>query len=301
MNRTTILKLIRWAGTLLGTALFVWLLARQDWAQVWGGVRGIPAWVLVFALLLYAFGMVCNGWRWWVLVRAQRITFPFFGAVKIVFTGAFLSNFLPSTIGGDGYRVLALLRYASSKTTSATSVAVDRALNVLTMASVLPFSWWTFGNLSAVLHNLASGSGAGLIGLVSQFERGKTRFFDSFRRWGRDPVSLAYAFAVSWLSVLVIFFAILQLALALGIQVSLREVMGINALVYLLTLLPVSVNGYGVREVVFTGLYVQVGATVEQATTLALLTRLMAMLVTLPGAFWLSHTFSTSQTNAHSS
>ena len=63
--------------------------------------------------------------------------------------------------------------------------------------------------------------------------------------------------------------------------------MGINVLTYLLTLLPISVNGYGVREVAMTTLYMQLGASLEQASTLALITRFFMLMETLPGALWL--------------
>jgi len=55
---------------------------------------------------------------------------------------------------------------------------------------------------------------------------------------------------------------------------------------YFITLLPVSVNGYGVREVAITGLYMQVGATFEQAAALAIVSRVMLVAETLPGVLW---------------
>jgi hypothetical protein len=56
--------------------------------------------------------------------------------------------------------------------------------------------------------------------------------------------------------------------------------------------LPISVNGYGLREVAYTTLYSALGASVEQASTLALVTRFLTVLATIPGAIWLSSTVS---------
>ena len=57
---------------------------------------------------------------------------------------------------------------------------------------------------------------------------------------------------------------------------------------YFLSVLPISVNGYGLREAVFTTLYSALGASLEQASTLALVTRFIIIVSTIPGAFWLS-------------
>ena len=64
--------------------------------------------------------------------------------------------------------------------------------------------------------------------------------------------------------------------------------MGVMALTYVVSLLPISINGYGVREVAVTTLYVHLGGTLEQASTLAVVTRFILLLEALPGALWLS-------------
>jgi uncharacterized membrane protein YbhN (UPF0104 family) len=71
-------------------------------------------------------------------------------------------------------------------------------------------------------------------------------------------------------------------------HVSYWQVMGIQTVTYFLAVLPISVNGYGLREVAFTTLYASLGVTLEQASALALVTRLLMVLCTVPGAFWLS-------------
>jgi hypothetical protein len=98
---------------------------------------------------------------------------------------------------------------------------------------------------------------------------------------------LAASFGISWLSVLVIFIGEWILAYTLGIPVALYHVMGISALAYMATLLPLSINGYGVREVLFITLYMQLGATPEQAAALTLTSRFLLIIYNLPGALWL--------------
>jgi hypothetical protein len=103
----------------------------------------------------------------------------------------------------------------------------------------------------------------------------------------RQPARLVFAFCISWFSIFVIFLAIWLLARGLGMQVALYQVMGVTVITYLATLLPISVNGYGLREILIVGLYTSLGSSLEQATVLALISRFLSMLVTLPGAIWI--------------
>jgi uncharacterized membrane protein YbhN (UPF0104 family) len=82
------------------------------------------------------------------------------------------------------------------------------------------------------------------------------------------------------------FVAIWILAQGLGMTVTLAEVVGASAITYYLTIIPLSINGYGIRELAVVGLYIQLGSTAEQASALALLTRFIFMFVSLFGALW---------------
>jgi len=77
------------------------------------------------------------------------------------------------------------------------------------------------------------------------------------------------------------------LARGIGIPVTPIQVAGATTITYFLTLVPIAINGYGIREAAILAVYLPLGASSEQATALALVSRALAVLVTLPGAFWL--------------
>ena len=288
-------RAIRWAGTAIATGLFAWLLVRQDWHTTWKNLTLLSGWLIPLALALYYAGELANAARWYVLLRAQSTPVSFFQTVKIVFAGAFVSNFLPSTIGGDAVRIVYVRRFFSGWAVGTASVVMDRLLNVLSFFVTLPFSFITFGTQILAIFKL--GQVAGGTVLAAAFvpaEKEKPSWKHTFTEvkealvmWRSHPWQLALAFVISWLSIFVIFLGVWVIARGLGIHVALYQVMGINVLTYLLTLLPVSVNGYGVREVAMTTLYMQLGASLEQASTLALITRFFMLMETLPGALWL--------------
>lgn len=296
---------LRLLGTLVSSALFVWLLVRQDWAVTWRHLTSIPLWLVLVVFLLYFSGMVLNTWRWSTLLRTQGIRVPFGEVLKIMLSGAFASNFLPSTIGGDSVRVVSLLRYNATLTLSMASVVMDRLLNVLAMFTMLPFALTVFpvqfglGGLPKGLHLRLLSLFLPWLGLTAGegwWEKQRARLWKwlervrgIFRAWLNYPGILLLLFLISWVSSLVIFLAIWMLARALGMPVTLIQVIGVMAITYLVSLLPISINGYGVREITLTTLYLQVGATLEQASTLAVITRFMLLLEALPGALWLAN------------
>jgi uncharacterized membrane protein YbhN (UPF0104 family) len=293
-------RLVRWAGTLVSSGLFIWLVSRQNWARTWESLVSSPVWLLPLVFLLYFLGMLLNTLRWNLLLRAQQIEVPFLETLKIVITGAFASNFLPSTIGGDSVRIVSLLRFNAAWSVSVASVVLDRFLNVVATLTLLPFSLVAFGSPADLWHNLSAtgypASAALSSGLAAGWaEKWTAKFVHVFKRlleviriWLDRPAILLLAFALSWLSSFIVFFAVWVLARGLGMPVALYQVLGVMALTYLLSMLPVSINGLGLREVAVTTLYMQLGATLEQASTLAVVTRFMLLLEALPGALWLS-------------
>ena len=94
--------------------------------------------------------------------------------------------------------------------------------------------------------------------------------------------------AVSSASSLIVYVGVWLLAREIGIPISFIEVLAISVTTYIITLLPISINGYGLREVAVTVLYVELGATLEQASLLAIFLRVLRLLETLPGALWIS-------------
>jgi uncharacterized membrane protein YbhN (UPF0104 family) len=290
-TRTTLLK---WIGTLGSSALFVWLVAGQDWQRILLKIQAIPGWILLIVLLFFGSGLVFNAWRWYVLLRAQQIPMSFDTSLKLVVAGSFASNFLPSTIGGDVIRIAGVMRLTSSWAIGIGSIVLDRVINVLAMGTTFPAAFLVLGSSAA--HAPPALAQSGLLlwwrqrlpgwltnTLAAQWEQ----LYAAWQVWSRQPLVLAGAFLIAWLSVLVIFIGEWILAQTLGIPVGLHHVMGVSAIAYFATLLPISINGYGVREVLFTTLYMQLGGTLEQAAALALISRFLLIIYTLPGALWL--------------
>ena len=275
-------------GTALSLLLLVWLLSRQNWAALLAVLRRLSLVSLAAALGLYWLGLLVNAWRWRTLLHGVGIPIPWGKAVRLTLAGSFASNFLPSTVGGDALRIAGILDLADVNTALA-SVVVDRLLNVTAMYSFLPLTWKTFGTLMPTLGRIGGIdrlSAMALVGLHKRIWAWVKRFRRALATWARSPRTLVAGFAVAWLSLIPPFTATWILARSLGIPVAWYEVAGATVISYTMGLLPISLNGYGVREVTVVGLYSLLGATAEQAVMLALVTRFLMVLSTLTGAPW---------------
>jgi uncharacterized membrane protein YbhN (UPF0104 family) len=258
-------------------------MTRLDWQSLLKQLADLNPWMLALAFLVYLAAQAFNTLRWCSLLWAHGVSITFWQAFRIAWSGIFASNFLPSTIGGDGLRMVAVLPYTKSKSVAVGSVALDRVINMAAMACLLPLSLWVFG---AKLNTI--------LALALPFNPRKLaeKFFpkimDALREWASRPAAFGWAFLVAWPSNLTIMLANFIVARELGIEISFVQIIAIQAVTYFVTVLPISVNGYGLREVTFATLFTALGATIEQASAFAVLTRFITVLVTVPGALWVS-------------
>jgi uncharacterized membrane protein YbhN (UPF0104 family) len=310
----TLAFIIRLLGTLVTTALFIWLISRQNWAAMLDKAAGIVIWAVILALGFYLLSYGFNTLRWCILLWAQGVKISFWQAFRLNWAGTFASNFLPSTIGGDGFRILAVQRYTGRTTISVGSVALDRIINMAAMVCLIPAPLMIFGTsvlfrghllpeLNSQSKHLLPTPGsdhAGAAervalafippGVLKLIEKYFSKFVSAVKLWGAKPWAFVYAFLAAWPSNLFAMAATYLLARQLGMNVSFWQVIGIQTVSYFLAVLPISVNGYGLREVAFTTLFTALGSGLEQASTLALITRFLSVLSTLPGAIWFTTT-----------
>lgn len=282
-KRRSLAAWVRWIGTILSLGLFVWLMTRIDWQSMLKQLTDLNPWMLALAFWVYLAAQAFNTLRWCSLLWAHGVSISFWQAFRIAWSGIFASNFLPSTIGGDGLRMVAVLPYTKSKSVAVGSVALDRVINMAAMACLLPLSLWVFGTKLNTILALALPFNPRKLA-----EKYFPKIMDALREWASRPAAFGWAFLVAWPSNLTIMLANFIVARELGIEVSFVQIIAIQAVTYFVTVLPISVNGYGLREVTFATLFTALGATIEQASAFAVLTRFITVLVTVPGALWVS-------------
>jgi len=280
-NRQLVFQL---AGTLLAVVLLVVLLKDEEWGDILHAFRTIKISDLLWVTFLFLISRLSMAMRWHVLLRSGGIDMHVKDSISLNFTGLFASNFLPSTIGGDVVKLAGAMQMGYDRAVCLASIAADRLVGVTGMIMVLPIglshSWGLLGT-----NAIASFS------TVAWFKRPIAflkRTFFVFNLWLKKPVSLLESLAFTWVHMLCLFGSIYIFADDLGNHVSFWLVAGLWSLTYFITLVPISINGYGLQELSFTFFMSNVaGLTPAVSLSVAILIRAYFILSSLPGAFFL--------------
>jgi len=286
------------------------LLRRVDVAQLWQTARNASLPWLAGALAIYFVMILLSAWRWDLLLRAQHVELPFGTLTNSFLVATFFNNFLPSNIGGDVVRVTDTARAAGSKTLATSIVLLDRGLGLLGLLSVAAIgasaaarASASFGPLGPGLIWIAliAGTGAtglaimrpGLVGrllaplrMIHQDWVGERieRLVAALSKFRAEPGKVVTCFlgAVLVQGILVVFYA--AIAHGLHIDVSLAHLSLVVPVSFVVQMLPLSVNGFGVREATFAFYFAQLDLSLESALALSFLGAVLIMLFSTSGA-----------------
>lgn len=293
----------------VSAGLIALLLSRIDTGRLWSMARtAAPAWLLA-ALVLYLLMILASAWRWSLLLKAQGLVFRFRALTSSFLVATFFNNFLPSNIGGDVVRITDTAPAAGSKTLATTVVLIDRGIGLLGLvllaaigATAVPrllhgsgvagpsVLWGSF--LVAVL--LAASMvlmPRALPRLLQPVRRVHPEWVDerlgrlagALARFREAPAALfgCFAGAVAVQAVLVGFY--LAVARSMAIPIGFTELAVIVPISFLVQMIPVSVNGFGVREATFGFYFSRLGLPLESALLVSFVGAALIMLFSVSG------------------
>jgi uncharacterized membrane protein YbhN (UPF0104 family) len=288
---------LRIAGTLIALGLLVYLISQQSWKQIWLAIQQIPPWRLVLSLILMLVSRLAVSMRWFSLLRATESKITLSQSIRITLAGLFASNFLPTTVGGDVVRLAGAVQLRLDAAIAAASLIADRLVGIAGMTMMVPFS---LPALSTILQpplsigsikriSIASAPAEPLLRRIGKrFSRFVQKLYESMKLWLHNPSSLLKALLYTWIHMLCLFTILHLLLGGIGEYMPIWMIGGLYSLVYFLTLIPISVNGYGVQEISMVLIFSNLGkASLAGGLTVAILFRTIMMVASLPGAFFL--------------
>lgn len=301
-------RLLLAAKILVTAGLLAYLLySKIDWHEFRAVLRQIrPIWLLAALGVSYA-AYFWSVDRWKLILTCFRIEAPYRSLVRITFIGAFFSQFLPSLVGGDFFRAYYLGRDQKRRlTTTLTSVILDRGIGFVALL--------TLGTVSAAVRSVTV-QGVKVFPAVAAFttvfvlgnavilshtmhrwldsllrRRGKTKAVerldavsDGLRMLGRSPAILGRTLFISFGVQLLSVFVTWLIGRALQVEAAFIYFLIFVPIITIITMIPVSVSGLGLREGAFSLLFSQVGVSHEACVAMSLLYYLMSLTTALPG------------------
>jgi uncharacterized membrane protein YbhN (UPF0104 family) len=290
----------RWLGYLarlgLGVAIVFWLAGQGGWERIAGSLSRLhPGWFAGSLALLIGGQSLC-AFKWRLLARGLGFPRSYAFCWVHYFGAMFPSLFLPTSLGGDVLRGLALCRGGGDKLKAAVSVLADRGTGFLAMVWIAAAA----SLLGVDEGRLPTAVSATVYGLAAVLTGG---FFLLFplaplvgRRWGpetligraltlwRDPPVLLTSLALGAVFQVGCCLTFYLLGRALDLPVPPAYYALLTPLAAVASLSPVTINALGERTAVLIVLLSYVGVAREPAIAFSLAwTGLMALTACLGG------------------
>lgn len=288
-------------------ALLGFLAYRMDLSKFLEILLSANPFLLILASLIQVLSVVLLVVRWRAILGSFDIHTKLTPLTKITFIGFFFNLFLPSGIGGDFFRAYYLAKRENrGMSTTVTTTVLERSAGLCALlvigtffaalqgiqlegfpllyvflvvivayivGNVLLFHPWTHRKITALLRR------RNLERLEAKMEL-VYRGLNSLRR-NRQAIlsSLSLSLVIQFFAAVIVWVAALSIAIDAPFGVFLVFVPLIN----LSIMIPLTINGIGLRESLFYLLFSQIGLPVETAVSLSLVTFLAYVLASMPG------------------
>ena len=299
---------VRVALTLLVTGLCTaYLIWKIDLGRTLHVIGDADPWYLALALFLMVVTIVPMAWRWQLLLRAKGVEDDMPWLTRAYFVSYAAGQILPTSVGGDAVRIYETARrHPGQGDTGAATVLLERAIGgaaTLVLAGVgfalavghydvgaylwveaffvvatIVFGFLLFSRRARPLLKL----GRPLLAFV-RLDKLVARVYHAMHSY-RDHVGVLFTVFVVTLAlqavrVLAVWFS----GKAVGIDLSPRPYYVMGPLLFLVMLIPFTVNGFAVRESFFVSFLGNVGVDADQAFAAGFLFFLVTVALAAPG------------------
>jgi uncharacterized protein (TIRG00374 family) len=296
----------------LGKAVFTLLLValilyRADWGKIFGALKNANVPLIAVVFFSMAGNVAISAYKWQFLLHIYDIGIKLPRLTKYYFTAMFFNNFLPSTIGGDGYRIFKVYKSQESRAGAIVPVLAERIYGVFvllilgflgSLVSFLKFS----DHLSLV--GMAIGASGSVAILALHFlvsPGGNARILQKLRfipeklkesmkileRYHHEPALFYKFLGVTTVYCTFIFVYRMILIRAVGESCSFFSLMSAVMMSNILAILPISINGIGLLDGSFIYIISTFGVSYESAIMVMILHRGLSLLLSaLGGVFY---------------
>ena len=289
----------RWLFALkfAASALLIgYVLSQANLGAVWDALSGIDLRWILPAVAAQFIGPALIALRWKGLLDARGVSPGWSYLYRSTLISGFFRQFMPSTIGGDVICGYDAWRAGASKGLAFMSLLVDRLMGLLALVILAMAALLLFPDVAGKLPGARLWGGVALvvlivlIGLVARPHRGASpgsapapdpeavsgagggklqKIAAGLALYRGQPGVLTRALGISFLLQVNVVSFYWILAKALGMPIGYWDFYIIAPVAILVMMLPISINGIGVRESIFVFLLAQWGVGTAEAVALA--------------------------------
>ena len=284
-------------------ALCAVIIVKVNWHETWRALYQANWFMLIIVLIGMIVNVFTSTLKWKILLSIHKITINFSQLLKYYFTATFFNNFLPSTIGGDGYRILKTFNNSVSKAGAITSVFIERLTGIMALMII--------GFLAGMIGYVKTGNDisrlvviGGLVGIVllivlslilkitkNPLKRLLRKIVppkfsgvtEQLKEYNHQNQKIVQVILLSFLFQLSLLFYRLLLVYAVGASISIANLAVAIALSTFIALAPISINGLGLLDGSYIYLLTNFHVDYEQAFIVMILIRVLNVSLGLMG------------------
>lgn len=251
--------------------VLLWFLVRDlDWKSFLEELLSVPAWKYMVGLLILVGVYLLKSWRWNILNSTFDISTPLKTALVFYLSAGFLSVITPGRLG-EFAKIYFLKRKYGIDTASATSsVLLDRIWDVLVLSLFASISLILFYSESAVvmviivllliasvLVILTPGVVfKPLLFMLTRFKVIREKLEEVYAMWRENRFKrILPAMALSIVPFLMLVSIPVLFSAGTPYVIGMSDGMGAISISNILSFIPVTIAGFGTRELVFTEIW----------------------------------------------
>jgi len=296
----------------ISLSLIVFLIKKIDIPYLINLLSVMDLKYIYLFVIIYFLIIIISSYRWKYLLDIQDIEIPIRKVIGFYLVGTFFNILTPSTIGGDAVRIFDLSKYSRKPLSSFSSVFIDRwaglgatflialfslvlsgefcynssitLLISITSIIFLVFSISLFSQKSKLTVNWLFKK-VGNLRQLDSLKRLIDKFFTSIHIYKDDKAVLINVFnfsiAIKFLSILTTYIIAQSIALNISFWYFLIYV----PMIIIITTIPISIAGIGIREGAFIYFFSKVGVSDSDSFALSLLVFLSWFFISIiPGS-----------------
>lgn len=279
----------------VSAVLLYFLVSKVGGKAIVDNILRLDPFLFAAACGLYLFATYLSSVRWRLLIPTPV---PIGKLFSMYLIGGFFNTYMPGTIGGDAVKAYYLkntlkkidgssgvfLPEGREFTIAIASVFMDRYVGVLALLlvniAVFPIGYSQIKGLpvsESLIWIMLGVSAVSLLAGVVMFKfriRRRLAFFsniyDYFDHYSSKKSSLMATFSLSVILQFINFFAVFILARGLSINITFSVLIIFMPAIVLISFVPLSISGIGIREGAFAFFLGAVGISADRAVTLSL-------------------------------
>lgn len=285
-----------WFRILVTTSIFILIFRSIHINQLWVTLKQAGLGLLLVALLMQFGSTSLSAYRWQIIMHNLSFGQPLSFYWRSYFKASFFNQGLPTSIGGDALKVLDVAGQGFRKRDALYGIMLDRVTGLAALMWLNLAAYLINPNLlpSPIYHLTLLLVVGSLVGFMIASSLRHLPWLNAYSRL-RIVITLSERLHQAFLnnrilligsSLLIPILAMLSIFMtgsALGLRYNLVTYFIIVPPAILLTIIPISMAGWGIREGTLVALFSLIGADKATILAMSILYGLMQIIVSLPG------------------